>query len=394
MAGDAVFEATGAAGVGGDVAAEAAFFEGGGIGWVEPAFFAGGGLEGGGDDAGLDDGDSVCGVEFEDLVEAHQVEGDAAVEGDGAADVADAGALGGDGDLMGVGVAEDFGDFSGVVGADDDGGWGGGEPFVGAVGGDVGGGGGDAVGADEGGEGGGEVGHGEKGRLDFDAAGEVEFGVGGWGPGLELVDEVIDVGGGDDAVAVLSGEEGGGDEVVEEGEEGIEEAVDVEEADGVLVDTQLGPGEDFEEFVEGAVAAGEGDEGLAFFDHEELALVHGGGDVEVGEVGVFELAGVEEGGDDAGDVSAGGEGGIGDGAHHADTAAAVDEADLAVGEGLAGLDGGLDEAGVVAGAGAAVDGEGVDEGHWGRGEHSIANEECPMGRGSHEGTKARRGGER
>jgi hypothetical protein len=67
------------------------------------------------------------------LVEAHQVEGDAAVERDGAADVADAGALGGNGDLMGVGVAEDFGDFSGVVGADDDGGWGGGEPFVGAV---------------------------------------------------------------------------------------------------------------------------------------------------------------------------------------------------------------------------------------------------------------------
>jgi hypothetical protein len=57
------------------------------------------------------------------------------MEGDGAADVTDAGALGGDGDLMGVGVAEDFGDFSGVVGADDDVGRGGGEPFVGAVGG-------------------------------------------------------------------------------------------------------------------------------------------------------------------------------------------------------------------------------------------------------------------
>ena len=367
MAGDAVFEAAGAAGVGGDVAAEAAFFKGGGIGRVEPAFFAGGGLEGGGDDTGLDDGDAVSGVEFEDLVEAHQVESDAAVEGNGAADVTDAGALGGDRDLMGGGVAEDFGDFSGVVGADNDVGRGGGEPFVGAVGGEVGGGGGDAVGADEGGEGGGEVGHGGQGRLDFDAAGEVEFGIGGWGPGLELVDEVIDVGAGEDAGAILGGEEVGGDEVIEEGEEGIEEAVDVEEADGVLVDTQLGPGEDFKEFVEGAIAAGEGDEGLAFFDHEELALVHAGGDVEVGEVGVFELAGVEEGGDDAGDMAAGGEGGIGDGAHHANTAAAVDEADLALGEGLAGLDGGLDEAGVVAGAGAAVDGEGVDEGHWGRG---------------------------
>ena len=61
---------------------------------------------------------------------------------------------------------------------------------------------------------------------------------------------------------------------------GPEEGLPWEEADGVLVDTQLGPGEDFKEFVEGAIAAGEGDEGLAFFDHEELALVHGGGDVD------------------------------------------------------------------------------------------------------------------
>ena len=62
----------------------------------------------------------------------------------------------------------------------------------------------------------------------------------------------------------------------------------------------------------------------------------GGGYVEVGDVGVLELEGIEEGGDDAGDVAAGGEGGIGDGAHHADAAAAVDEADLALGEVLAG----------------------------------------------------------
>ena len=111
----------------------------------------------------MHDSDAVGGIEFEDLVEAHQVERDAAMKGDGAADIADSGTLGGDGDLMGVGVAQDFGDFSGVVGADDDSGRGGGEPFVGAMGGEIGFGGGDAISADEGGEGRGEVRHGDRG---------------------------------------------------------------------------------------------------------------------------------------------------------------------------------------------------------------------------------------
>lgn len=65
------------------------------------------------------------------------------------------------------------------------------------------------------------------------------------------------------------------------------------------MDTKLRPGEDFEEFVESAVTAGECQEGLTFFNHEELSLVHGISDVDVREMRVFQFTRVEESGDDS-----------------------------------------------------------------------------------------------
>ena len=92
------------------------------------------------------------------------------------------------------------------------------------------------------------------------------------------------------------------------------------------------PGEDFEELFEGAVTAGEGDEGVGALTDEGFASVHGGGDVEFGEAGMSDFEVDEDLGDDAGDAAAGGEGGVGDGLHEADVGAAVDEAEVAVGE--------------------------------------------------------------
>ena len=108
VAGDAVFEAAGTAGIGGDVAAEAALFEGSGIGRVEPAFFTGCGLQMGGDDTGLHDRDAVVGVEFEDLIQGHQVERDAAMQRHRPADIPDPRPLRCHGDAVGIGVAQDF----------------------------------------------------------------------------------------------------------------------------------------------------------------------------------------------------------------------------------------------------------------------------------------------
>ena len=51
--------------------------------------------------------------------------------------------------------------------------------------------------------------------------------------------------------------------VAEEGEEAGVEVFDVEQADGFVVEGELLPGEGFEEFLEGADAAREGDEAIA-----------------------------------------------------------------------------------------------------------------------------------
>ena len=96
--------------------------------------------------------------------------------------------------------------------------------------------------------------------------------------------------------------------MVEEGEEVVVVAEGVEEDDGHGVDAELCPGECFHELVEGAVAAGEGDDGVGEFNHGGFAVVHGGGGYEAGEVGVSDFLGGEEFGEDADDLCSVGEG--------------------------------------------------------------------------------------
>lgn len=194
------------------------------------------------------------------------------------------------------------------------------------------------------------------------AAGEFEFEVGGGLPCGEGVEEGFRGIGADETGAVLAAEEAAGDHGVETGEDAVEEAVDVEDPDGVLVDGELAPCEDLEEFVEGAEAAWEGDEAVGEVDHELFAFVHGADDAHVGDPMVFEFAGVEEVGDDADDGAVGGERAICGGTHHADTAAAVDHADAAGGEERAGFEGDASVAEVISWAGATIDGEGAEHG--------------------------------
>jgi hypothetical protein len=145
------------------------------------------------------------------------------------------------------------------------------------------------------------------------------------------------------------------DGVVEEGEEGVVEAFDVEKAVGFAVKAELGPGEDFGKFLEGAEAAGQGDEGIGKVGHEGLAFMHGGDDPKVFKAKMGDFLRNEGLRDDAGDFAAGGHYGVGDGAHQPDTAAAEDEADTAFGEQGAQIAGGRGVTGAGTGIGAAID---------------------------------------
>ena len=95
------------------------------------------------------------------------------------------------------------------------------------------------------------------------------------------------------------------DAVVEEAEELVVEAVDVEQEDGLLVEIEGVPGEDFEEFFEGAEASGERNEGIGALTHESFAGVHGVGDVQLGDALVSDFQIDQNFGNDADDFATG-----------------------------------------------------------------------------------------
>lgn len=166
--------------------------------------------------------------------------------------------------------------------------------------------------------------------------------------------------GGEELLAVVEAEEALRAAVVEEAEHLVEEGVGVDEADGLLVDAELGPGDDFEKFVEGAEASWEDDEGVGVIGHHHFAFVHGLDDVEFVEAFVSDFARVDELGDDADDAAVAGEGGIGDGAHKAHGTAPIDQGEVSGGDGGAEHLCGVAEGGVVAVAGTAEDAEALE----------------------------------
>jgi hypothetical protein len=88
------------------------------------------------------------------------------------------------------------------------------------------------------------------------------------------------VGRGDEALA-----RGG----VQHGGERCEVARHVEDAARLGMDAELGPGDDLEELVEGAVAAGKHDEGVRGVGHRGLPLVHRVDDGQAGQRRVGEF---------------------------------------------------------------------------------------------------------
>lgn len=140
------------------------------------------------------------------------------------------------------------------------------------------------------------------------------------------------------------------DGVLDQGQERVEIAVDVEDPGRFAMEAEEGPGKDFEEFLESTDAAGEDQEGIGAGVHESLALVHAGDDVEFGESVVSDFLTGKGLGDDADDAGTGGKGGVGGDAHQADPPPAVDQFQAAAGDGRGGGFGSLEESGVGSGA--------------------------------------------
>ena len=130
VAGDAIFEAARATGVGGDVAAEAAIRATRGIRRIEQSLLLHGILQRLGVNARLDDGDEIRPGDFLDAIHPLDREHDAAAVGHASAHVAVARAARGDGNAMVAGEAQDGGDRLRVAREHHGVGDAGGEPFI------------------------------------------------------------------------------------------------------------------------------------------------------------------------------------------------------------------------------------------------------------------------
>ena len=123
--------------------------------------------------------------------------------------------------------------------------------------------------------------------------------------------------------------EAGGDELLEQRLAAAPVAAEVEQQHRLGVVAELAQGHDVEDLVERAEPARQCDERVGFARSELLALEHGGGDAQLGQVALADLAVEQPLRDDAQDRAAGRQGGAGGDAHQADLAAAIDQAPAA-----------------------------------------------------------------
>jgi hypothetical protein len=150
-------------------------------------------------------------------------------------------------------------------------------------------------------------------------------------------------------------DESGLDRIVEESEEQVEVAADVEERDGLGDRAELVPCQDLEHFVERAVATRHGDEAVGPIAHPRLARVHGVGDDQLGEAEVGNLPVDQRLRYEARDPPARGERGVGQGAHQSYATATEDEIVATSGDRHTEVDGGDRERRVAAVVGSAED---------------------------------------
>src|SRR5471032_1507605 len=131
----------------------------------------------------------------------------------------------------------------------------------------------------------------------------------------------------------------------------------VDDHDRLGVQAEGPPGQDLEEFLQGADAARQDDEGVRALEHLQFALVHGLDDHGFGEILVARLTLQQEARDDAHDLAAALEGGVRGQTHQADATSAVNERYPLAGDQVAQAGGGLAKGGIGSETGTAIDAE-------------------------------------
>ena len=109
----------------------------------------------------------------------------------------------------------------------------------------------------------------------------------------------------------------------------IEIPVDVEQSEGLRVNTELSPCPHLEELVESPDSARKRHESVGLVGHERLALVHGAHDMELREARVGQLAFLQLRWDHPDHLAAPSQDGVRENAHQAHACAAVHQADAA-----------------------------------------------------------------
>ena len=122
--------------------------------------------------------------------------------------------------------------------------------------------------------------------------------------------------------------EAGIDDVLDLVKQMLPIAVQIEDNDWLLMQTELSPGGNLHGFIECAKAARQNNEGVAFGIHHFLALVHCVHDMQLGDASVADFNTVQEPWDDPGNMAARLDHTIGDSAHQAHFATTIDKTKL------------------------------------------------------------------
>ena len=135
----------------------------------------------------------------------------------------------------------------------------------------------------------------------------------------------------------------------------LPESVDVGQQNRLGVAAELLPGHLFDQFLQRADAAGQGDECIGMLEHQPLALVHVRRDDHFLNASQHMFPGPEEVRNDPGHGAAMVQRGFGDRTHQPDRSTAINQPDIVLGENLPQGEGGFDKARAGAGPGAAID---------------------------------------
>jgi hypothetical protein len=151
-----------------------------------------------------------------------------------------------------------------------------------------------------------------------------------------------------------------GDGMVDEGNQRLPVAFDIDQEDRLGVQAELRPGQHLEEFVERAGAAGQDRDRVGVHEHDLLAFVHGLGDDQPAQVAAAGFGLHQMGRDHPEGRAARRDGGPRHAAHQADIAGTVDQPHPGLRQPQAQRRRGGHIAGPGAGAGAAVDADGIE----------------------------------